>query len=75
MASSTTFGPCPGRPEIHPDLQDVAHQVDPKFADWPDPPQVDECLGWVAAKLEMAKVCSLAPRWFDDMSAGNCRRG
>ena len=61
MASSTVSGAHPGLPEIHPDLQDVAHQVHEEFANQLDPAQVDECLNRVAAKFDDATVRSFVP--------------
>lgn len=61
MSSSTAFDPPPGRSEINPDLQDVAHRIQEEFADRLDPSEVDECLTRVAAKFDGAKVRSFVP--------------
>jgi len=61
MASSTVSDAHPGQPEIHPDLQDIAHQVHAEFANQLDPAAVDECLNRVAAKFDDATVRSFVP--------------
>jgi len=61
MTCSTALDTQPRRPEIQPDLQDVAHQVREEFADRIDPRQVDECLGRVAARFDDAKIRSFVP--------------
>lgn len=61
MSSSTAFDPSPGRSEINPDLQDVAHRIHEEFADRLDPHKVDECLTRVAATFDDAKVRSFVP--------------
>jgi hypothetical protein len=61
MARETTFDARSGQPQIHADLQDVAHQVRQEFADRLDPHQVDECLNRMAAKFNEAKVRSFVP--------------
>src|SRR5664280_2005976 len=61
MASSTVSDAHPGPPQIHADLQDVAHEVHREFAHRLDPGQVEECLDRVAAKFDDAKVRSFVP--------------
>jgi hypothetical protein len=61
MARSTAFDARPGQPEIHADLQDVAHQVRQEFADRLDSRQVDECLNPMTAELNEAQGRSLVP--------------
>lgn len=61
MASATSFDAGPGRPEIPPDLHDVAHRVHEEFDERLDPRLVDESLGRVAARFADAKVRSFVP--------------
>lgn len=50
-----------GRPTIHADLKDVAHQLREEFAGRLKSGDVDECLSRVAAEFEDAKVRSFVP--------------
>ena len=61
MASPTTLDPHPGPPEIHADLQDVAHVVHQEFDDRLDPRVIDECLGRVAGRFTHGRVRSFVP--------------
>ena len=61
MASSTVSDAHPDPPQIHADLQDVAHEVHREFAHRLDPGQVGECLDRVAANFDDAKVRSFVP--------------
>ena len=61
MTRSSALDAQPGQPEVHADLQDVAHQVREEFADRLDPRQVDECLGRVAARFDNATIRSFVP--------------
>jgi hypothetical protein len=49
------------RPEIDPDLDDVAQLVHEEFDHGLDPRIVDECLGQVAARFAGARIRSFVP--------------
>jgi hypothetical protein len=51
----------PGRPEIDPDLHDVAQLVHDEFDDRLDPRIVDQCLDQVAARFAGARIRSFVP--------------
>ena len=51
----------PGRPEIDPDLHDVAELVHEEFDGRLDPRVVDECLDQVAARFASAPVRIFVP--------------
>ena len=61
MASLSSAHSRPERPEIDPDLHDVAHVVHEEFDDHLDPMTVDECLAKVAARFHGATVRSFIP--------------
>jgi hypothetical protein len=61
MATMSPAQSLPERPEIDPDLFDVAHIVHEEFDDHLDPGAVDECLAKVAARFHGATVHSFIP--------------
>lgn len=61
MASFLPVHSRPGRPEIDPDLHDVAHLIHEEFDDQLDPGAIDECLDQVAARFAGAPVRTFIP--------------
>lgn len=61
MASYLPVNSRPGRPEIDPDLRDVAHLIHQEYDDQVGTRAVDECLARVAARFAGARVRPFVP--------------
>jgi len=61
MASAVPVHSRQGRPEIDPDLHDVAHLIHQEYDDQLGTRAVDECLAQVAARFVGARVRPFVP--------------
>ena len=61
MASFSPVHSRPGRPEIDPDLHDVAHLIHQQYDDQLGTRAVDECIAQVAARFAGARVRPFVP--------------
>ena len=61
MASFSPVHSRPGRPEIDPDLHDVAHRIHQEYDNQLGTRTVDECLTQVAARFAGARVRPFVP--------------